>query len=94
MTSVNIQLIRADSVSILEAICEAAFVEQMLHAHQAAKGAIEQAGQRQKELCGRRKVNVTIREGDWALLSSDHCRYQGRTDKLTNKFLGPYKVLT
>ncbi|KAK9808302.1 hypothetical protein WJX73_009899 [Symbiochloris irregularis] len=65
------------------------FVEQMLHAHQAAKSAIEQAGERQKKDYDFRKARVPFKAGDWVLLSSENCKFQGRTDKLTKRFLGP-----
>ena len=68
------------------------FVELMLQGHQAAKAAIEQAGRRQKEAYDRKRASVPFKAGDWVYLSSDHCKFQGRTDKLTKRFLGPYKI--
>ena len=69
-----------------------AFVEQMISGHQAAAAAMEQASQRQKEQFDKRRSRSPFKEGDWVLLSSDHCKFQGRTDKLTKRFLGPYKI--
>ena len=68
------------------------FVKRLIDGHQAAKAAMEIAGQRQKEQFDRRAAAVPFQKGDWVLLSSSHCKFQGRTDKLTRRFLGPYKI--
>ena len=65
-----------------------------MHGHQAAKAAMENASQRQKEVYDRRKASVPFKTGDYVLLSAEHCRFQGRTDKLTKQFLGPYKIVS
>ena len=68
------------------------FVEQMLHAHQAAQASLEQASERQKMDYDRRRTRSSFATGDWVYLSSEHCKFQGRTDKLTNRFLGPFRI--
>ena len=68
------------------------FVKQMLDGHQAAKAAMEQASKRQKEQYDRKRTAVSFKRGDWVLLSARNYRFQGRTDKLSQQFLGPYKI--
>ena len=70
------------------------FVKQMLDGHEAAAHAMEYAGQQQKEQFDKRRKESPFSEGDWVWLSSKHTRYQGRRDKLTARFFGPYKITT
>ena len=69
------------------------FVEQMLAGHQAAKAALEKAGAQQKEQYDRKRKESPFKKGDWVLLSSKDMKFQGRTDKLTKRFLGPYRIM-
>ena len=70
------------------------FVQEMLHGHQAAREAAEYASSKQKEQYDRRRSKVPFKQNDYVWLSSEHCKFQGRTDKLTKRFLGPYKIVS
>ena len=69
------------------------FVEQMLHAHQAAAASLEQASARQKQDYDKKRTRSSFTFGDWVYLSSEHYKFQGRTDKLTHRFLGPFRIV-
>ena len=70
------------------------FVKQILQGHEAAKAAMEYASQQQKEQFDKKRKESPFKQGDWVFLSSKHCKFQGRTDKLTARFMGPYKIQT
>lgn len=68
------------------------FVEQMIAGHEAAAAAMERSSLRQKEQYDKRRTPSPFQPGDWVLLSAAHYRFQGRTDKLTQRFLGRYLI--
>ena len=70
------------------------FVKQILQGHEAAKSAMEYASQQQKEQFDKKRTESPFKQNDWVYLSSKNCKFQGRTDKLTARFMGPYKIQT
>ena len=69
------------------------FVKQMVEGHEAAAESMRIASQQQKENYDAKRQAADFKKGDWVVLSSDKYKFQGRTDKLTDRFLGPYQIL-
>ena len=72
------------------------FVEKMKEIQEVAKAVLEKAQEDMKKYADRRRSEVNeYKVGDLVMLSTKDLKYQivrKRTEKLTERFVGPYKV--
>ena len=72
------------------------FVEKMKEIQEVAKAVLEKAQEDMKKYANRRRSEVNeYKVGDLVMLSTKDLKYQivrKRTEKLTERFVGPYKV--
>ena len=69
------------------------FVQAALDNHAAARAALKQAQERQREQYDRRKARTPFERGSWVLLEAKKYRFQGGDKhKLNKPWIGPYKI--
>lgn len=70
------------------------FIEELQHANDLAKIAIQEANERNAETVNKHRRDLTLEVGDPVMLSTKNLPLKtGRTKKLAPKFLGPFTIL-